>query len=253
MDRILLTAQKREVLGKKVKVLRKQGFLPAHVFGKSLDSEHISVSIKEFKEVFKHAGETGLIDLKIDGQTKPVLVRGVQFDPLSDQIIHADFYQVNLKEKVKVPVPLSLVGEEPELVQTREAIVLQTVTELEVEALPTDLVENIEIDISILKQIDDAIFIKDLEYNREKLTINADPEEIVVKLAPAVTEEMQKLLEEQAAETAEAQAEEAAEVAVEGEAVSEEAQAAGEQEEVTDKDQAGETTEQQTTQEETKK
>lgn len=208
MDRLSLQAEERKLLGKKVKNLRKDGKLPGHVFGKGVETEHVSVDGKTFLKTFKEAGETGLIDLKIGAEkVRPVMVRGVQFDPVSGEPIHIDFYQVNLTQKVKVPVPLILVGEQPESVHLGETIVLQTLNEIEVEALPTDLVENIEVDISSLKNIDDAITVGQLSYDRSKLTIHTPEEEIVVKLAPAVTAEMEKLLEEEAAEAAAAAAE----------------------------------------------
>lgn len=220
-------AEERIVLGKKVKNLRKDGLLPGHVFGKGLETEHVSVDGKTFLKIFKEAGETGLIDLKIGAEkVRPVLIRGVQYDPLSDLPVHIDFYQVNLSEKVKVPVPIELIGEEPEKVHLGEAIVLQTVSEVEVEALPSDLVENIEVDRGLLKEIDDAVTVGQLNYDREKLTILADPEEIVVKLAPAVSAEMEKLLEEEAAEQVAAAAEEAA--PAEGEAITPEGEAPAE-------------------------
>lgn len=210
MDRLSLHAEERVILGKKVKKLRKDGLLPGHVFGKGVENEDVTVDVKEFLKTFHQAGETGLIDLKIGKEKiRPVLVREVQYDPVSGTPMHIDFYQVNLSEKVKVPVPLVLVGEQPESVHLGETIVLQTVMEVEVEALPTDLVEKIEVDITPLKQIDDAITVGQLSYDRSKLTIHADSEEIVVKLAPAVSAETEKLLEEQAAEQA-AQAAEAA-------------------------------------------
>lgn len=216
MDRLNLKAEERIILGKKVKRLRKDGILPGHVFGKKTESEAISVDGKIFLKTFKEAGATGIIDLKIgEDKTKPVMVREVQYDPVSGQPIHVDFYAVNLSEKVKVPVPLVLIGEEPESVHLGEAIVLQTLNEVEVEALPTDLVENLEIDITTLKNIDDSITLGELKYDREKLTLSLADEEVVVKLAPAVSEEMQELLEEQAAETEAAQEEAAAEEAAE--------------------------------------
>jgi len=203
MDRLALQAQERKVLGKKVKKLRKSGQLPGHVFGKAVDGENVAVSQKDFLKTFHQAKETGLVDLKIGtASVRPVLIRDVQYDPINSQPIHIDFYQVDLTEKVKVPVPLVLIGEQPEAVHLEEAIVLQTLNEVEVEALPEDLVEKIEVDISQLKAIDDAITVGQLQYDREKLTIQADPEEIVVKLAPAVSAEMEKLLEEEAAEQA---------------------------------------------------
>lgn len=208
MDRLSLHADERKILGKKVKALRRDGKLPGHVFGKGVEGENVLVSARDFLKTFHLAGETGLIDLKIGAEkVRPVLIREVQYDPVSDELIHIDFYQVNLTEKVKVPVPLVLIGDQPESVHLGEAIVLQTVNEVEVEALPTDLVEKIEVDITALKNIDDAITIGQLNYDKDKLTLHAPQEEIIVKLAPAVTAEMEKLLEEEAAETAEAQAE----------------------------------------------
>lgn len=212
MDRLSLQAEERSLLGKKVKNLRKDGKLPAHVFGKGLDSEVVAVNTSDFLKTFHLAGETGLIDLKVGSEkVRPVLIREVQHDPISGLPIHIDFYQVNLSVKVKVPVPLVLIGEQPESVHLGETIILQTLNEVSVEALPTDLIEKIEVDISILKNVDDAITLASLNYDKDKLTIYDDPESIVVKLAPAVTAEMEALLEEAAAETAEAQAEVAAE------------------------------------------
>lgn len=201
MDKLSLKAQERIILGKQVKKLRRDGIIPAHVFGNKVDTEHISVNETEFKKVYDQAGETGLVDLKIGSEkVRPVMVRAIQLDPVSSRLLHIDFYQVNLSEKVKVYVPIELVGEEPESVHLGEAVVLQILNEVEVEALPADLIDKIDVDTSSLKSIDDAITVNDLSYDRSKLTILADPEEVVVKLAPAITEEMQRLLDEQEAE-----------------------------------------------------
>lgn len=229
MDRIPLKAEERTILGKKVKILRKQGLIPAHVFGKKIETEHVSVPYKEFLKVFHQVGETGLIDLKIGAEKiKPVMIREVQHDVMTDKLTHIDFYQVNLAQKVTVPVPFVIVGEQPETVNLGEAIVLQTLNEVSVEALPSDLVESIEINVSSLKNIDDSITIAQLNYDHSKLTLHAEPDAVVAKLAPAVSAETQQLLEEQAAQTAEAVAETEAgaekvegEEAAEGEAVAE--------------------------------
>lgn len=217
MDRLSLSAEERIILGKKVKKLRQDGKLPGHVFGKGLDTEHVTVDEKVFLKTFKEAGETGLIDLKIGSEkVRPVMVRGVAYDPVSDKPIHIDFYQVNLTQKVKVPVPLVLIGEQPESVNLGETIVLQTLNEIEVEALPADLIEKIEVDIASLENIDDAITIGQLNFDRNKLTVHAEEDEIVVKLAPAITEEMKKQMEEEVAAAAAVTAETAGEVAAEG-------------------------------------
>ena len=208
MDRLSLHAEERKILGKKVKKLRADGKLPGHVFGKGVEGENVLVSAGDFLKTFKLAGETGLIDLKIGAEKiRPVLIREVQYDPVSGKLIHIDFYQVNLLQKVKVAVPITLIGEQPETVKLGETIVLQTLNEVEVEALPADLIEKIEVDITSLKAIDDAITVGQLNYDKSKLTLSAPEEEIVVKLAPAVTAEMEKLLEEEAAEAAAAAAE----------------------------------------------
>lgn len=211
MDRIALKAKDRTIFGKKVKNLRKEGQLPAHVFGNTKEVEHVSVDLADFKKVFHQAGETGLVDLKIgEDRVRPVLIKEVDIDPVSDGILHVGFYQVNLKEKVTVPVPIILIGEGPESVKMGETVILQTLSEVQVEALPTDLIENIEVNIQPLKEIGDAITVADLSYDRSKLTVLAEAEEVVVKLDNAVTDEMKALLEEQAAEA------EAATEAVEG-------------------------------------
>lgn len=234
-----LNAEERKVLGKKVKALRKRGSLPGHVFGKGVDGENVLLSTKDFLKIFHQAGETGLIDLKIGSEkVRPVLIREVQHDPVTNQPIHIDFYQVNLTQKVTVAVPIVQIGDSPEAVNLGEAIVLQTLNEIEVESLPADLPEKIEVDITPLKAIDDAVSLGQLSYDRKKITISADPAEIVVKLAPAVSAQMEKLMEEQAqeqaAQAAEAQAAEGApkegEAPAEGEAPTEgEAPKEGEQ------------------------
>lgn len=214
MDRLSLKAEEREILGKKVKKLRRDGKLPGHIFGKGLESESVVVDADQFKKTFSQAGETGLIDLKIGTEkVRPVLIREVQYDSVSGHALHIDFYQVDMTQKVKVSVPITLIGEQPESVHLGETIILQTLNEIEVEALPTDLVEKIEVDITLLKNIDDAITVGQLAIDRSKLTVAASDDEIVVKLAPAITEEMKKQMEEEAAQVAAAQAEVAEEAA----------------------------------------
>lgn len=236
MDRLSLQAEERTILGKKVKNLRKSGQLPGHVFGKGLETEHVSVDGRTFLKIFKEAGETGLIDLKIGKEkVRPVMVRGIQFNPVSGEPVHIDFYQVNLTQTVRVPIPIVLIGEEPESVKLGETIVMQQMNEIEVEALPTDLIENIEVDITVLKNVDDTITVAQLNFDRSKLSIDKEEDAVVVKLDPAITEEMRKQMEEEAAAQAEAAAETAGaegaegEALAEGEAVEGEAKAEGEQ------------------------
>jgi len=217
MEQIPLLAQKRTVLGRKVKNLRKDGLIPAHVFGHKVSTIHVQVKTSDFAKVFEKAGETGIVDLAIDSQKKPVLIRNVQTHPVTDEPLHIDFYQVNLAEKVKVDVPLEIIGESP-AVEKKIGLLLTPVSEVEVEALPADLPEKIEVDVSKLENVGDEIKIKDLKVDRAKVAILADEELVVAQIGELVTKEMEAVEAEIEAEKVEAVAEAVPEaVAEEGE------------------------------------
>ncbi len=216
MEQIPLTAQKRTVIGRKVKQLRKEGIIPAHVFGHKVKTIHVQVKAGEFHKVFEKAGETGIISLSVDSEKKPVLVRGIQVHPVTDEPLHIDFYQVNLSEKVKVNVPLEITGEAP-AVEKKIGLLLTPVSEIEVEALPADLPENIQVDITKLENIGDEIRVKDLKIDRSKIEVQAEEDLVVASIGELVTKEMEALEAEVEAEQAEAAAEAAAEAPAEGE------------------------------------
>lgn len=201
MKRLKLTVEKRKVLGKKVTKLRKMGILPANIYGKNIKSLAVQVPQKEFDKVFKEVGETGLVEVEVNGEIKPVLIHNVQFDPLTRLVLHADFYQVDLKQKVKAIVPVTAVGEAKAVID-KVGILLQPLAEVEVEALPVDLPEHIEIDVSLLAVIDEQITVGDLKLP-EGVSVLTDPSQIVVKIAELVTKEAEK---QAATETAAAEA-----------------------------------------------
>lgn len=216
MAKLTLKAEERNTLGRKVKKIRREGLLPANIYGKKVKSQALKLNLLEFQKVFKEAGETGLVDLKIGRSTKPVLIHNVQVDPVSDTPIHADFLQVNLKEKVTAQVPVELAGESPAEKQGIGTAV-QYLDEIEVEALPNDLPEKFEIDLSKLESVDDVIKIKDLAVDTKKVTIEDDPEQIIVKVEPpkeeeevppveAEGEEGEEVVKAEGEETAEAEA-----------------------------------------------
>ena len=204
MQRHKLKVEKRTVVGKKVKKLRKDGILPANVYGKDIKSLAVQVKQKDFDAVYKEAGETGLVDLNVDSEIRPVLIHNVQRDYLTRLPVHADFYQVNLKEKVKTMVPLILTGE-AKAVADKVGIVLQPLSGVEVEALPTDLPENIEVPVEHLAVVDEQITVKDLKVPTG-VTVLTDPEQVVVKIGELISKEAQEQAE------AEAKAAEAAKV-----------------------------------------
>jgi len=191
MARLKLEAEKREILGRKVKNLRKQGILPANIYGKKIKSEAIGVKVKDFVKIHEEVGETGIIDLSIKGEEKPrpVLIHNVQRHPLDDSFLHVDFHQVILTEKVKVKVPLELVGEAPAETQ-KTGILVQIISEIEVEALPADLPERFQIDVSFLTEVGKAILIKDLNFDREKIKLEIDENQIIAKIEPLAKEEV---------------------------------------------------------------
>lgn len=182
-----LTAEERKVLGRKVKQLRRAGILPANIYGKKLKSRAVQVRLDEFQKVFGETGETGLVELKVNGEAYPVLIHNVQLDPVGDFPLHADFLKVDLKEKVGATVPIELVGESP--AEKEGGVVVQQMHEIEVEALPTDLPEKIEVDVSALSEIDQAIKVGELKVDKTKVEVKEDPERIVVSIAPPAKEE----------------------------------------------------------------
>jgi large subunit ribosomal protein L25 len=187
MQKHSLTVAKREVNGKKVRHLRKKGLLPANIYGKAIESVAVQVGLKEFEHTFKETGETGLIELHLDGQKRPVLIHNVQLDYLTQEPIHADFYQVNLKEKIKTMIPVVLVGE-AQAVAEKLGMLLHTLNEIEVEALPGNLPENFEVDVTKLATLNDQITVGDLQTG-EGVEILTDPTQVVAKISELVTQE----------------------------------------------------------------
>lgn len=213
MQDIKLPAQKRDILGKKIKNLRKQGLVPANVYGKKTESIALSIKREDFDKVFDEAGETGVVKLTIEGEKeeRPILIQNVQIHPLSEEPLHADLRQIVLTEKVKAMIPVEVTGEAP-AVEQRLGILIQTVSELEVEALPMDLPEHFVVDVSKLANVGDEVTIKDLSYDKSKVEVLIeDKEAVLAKIDPLAAEEK---VEAPAAE--EAEGEEKAEAPAEG-------------------------------------
>lgn len=188
MDKLTLKAEKRKILGQKVKTLRKEGILPANIYGKKVKSLAIQIPFKDFEKIYKEAGETGIIEISVGNSKKPVLINNVQIHPVTDLPLHVDFFQIDLKEKVTTGVPVELIGESP-AEKSGLGTVVQYINEIEVEALPTNLPEKFEIDLSRLAEVDKAVLVKDLAVDAKKVEIKSDPEQILVKVEPPRKEE----------------------------------------------------------------
>lgn len=171
-----------------MKTLRREGILPANIYGKGIKSQSIKLDRLEFSKVFKEAGETGLIELEVEKEKHPVLVHNVAYEPITDELLHVDFHEVNLKEKTTAQVPVEFIGESP-AEKRGEGTLVKYIDELEVEALPTDLPEKFEVDVSGMEEVDATMQIKDIFYDKSKLEVKEDGEEIVAKIEPLRAEE----------------------------------------------------------------
>ncbi|MEO8065801.1 MAG: 50S ribosomal protein L25 [Candidatus Doudnabacteria bacterium] len=194
MSDIAIQATKREVLGKRVKGLRNAGKLPGVLYGHDVKTQEIEMSDKDFQKAFKQAGESTLINLLIEGKTHPVLVQEAQRHYLNDQVIHVDFYAVNMKEKLKVRVPIHFLGEAP-AVKALGGTLVKNLSEIEVECLPGDIPQHFEIDISALNTFEDVIRVANLSAG-DKVTVLDPKDEVIVTVAPPRTEEEMKSLQE---------------------------------------------------------
>ncbi len=196
--KIELDAQKREVLGGKVKKLRRDGYVPAILYGKGQEPISLQVGLKDFNKALKTAGESTLVYINVDGQSYPTIIHDVSYDSITDEILHADFYKVRLDEKIKTSIPVVFTGEAP-AVKELGGIFIRNVNELEVEALPQNLPHELTIDISVLKNFGDKVTVKDLKTGLgalAKLTTEDDDAIIATVQEPLSEEELKASLEE---------------------------------------------------------
>ena len=202
MDRLELVATNRDILGKRVKHLRRQGITPVHLFGHGIKSLALQCDNRELEGVLDHAGQTALISLKVDHEKKPrtVVVREFDRDWRKGQLLHVDFYQVRMTEKLKLEVPIVLVGEAPAL-KSKASMLEHELETLTVECLPGKIPANIEVDVGSLTEPDQAIRVKDLVLDKDVAVLN-DPELVVVKIGWHHVEKLEEEAVEAAAEVA---------------------------------------------------
>jgi len=210
-----LKLTKRDILGKKTRFLRRQGITPSHLFGHNIKSLALQGPTGELEHVIAQAGMTRLINLQIeaDKQPKMVFIREIQRDPLSGRLLHIDFYQVSMKERMTADIPIVLVGQAPAL-KEKGHIVTQLLNHLGVECLPDKLPPQIEVDLSQLEAMGQTIHVSDIALDPE-VTVTTEPDQPVVKVtevaAARIEEEEEVAAEEAKAVEAEAATEEEAE------------------------------------------
>ena len=183
MQQLELRVHGRKLTGKKARFLRRQGITPVHLFGHNVESLALQCDGGQLEQLLVQAGMTKLVTLKLDGARKPrsAVVRGVQRDPLSGQLVHVDFYQVSMEEKIKVEVPIVLSGEAPAL-KTKGHYLAHELDTLHIECLPDRIPASVEVDVSSLAEEDQSIHVKDIAMG-EGISVLTDPEHVVVKVA----------------------------------------------------------------------
>jgi large subunit ribosomal protein L25 len=201
-----LQVRPRQIIGKKVARLRRDGVTPANVYGHRIESKAVQANTIELSHLLRSMGRNALISLKIEDERAPrtVMIRDVARDPLSGRIHHVDFYQVNLTEKMKAEVPVILAGTS-EAVTTFGGVLMQMVDVIHVEALPADLPSEYTVDVGQITELEQAIHVRDLHIDGGKVTVLSDPDVVVAKVAAprlAAEEEEVEAAPEEAAEAA---------------------------------------------------
>jgi large subunit ribosomal protein L25 len=207
-----IAALRRDITGKQVRQLRRQGVIPANIYGHRKESVAVQVPRESFVTALRSAGLTSIVDLSLDGEARPrpALIKQVQRHPVTDEILHIDFYQVSMTEKMTVDVPVVLHGEAP-AIKDYQGVLLQLLDSIQVRCLPGDLPSQLDVDVSGLTELEQAILLKDVPVP-SGVEFLVDEETMVARV------ESPRIQEEEEAEAAEAvEGEEGAEAAAEGE------------------------------------
>ena len=197
MENLTLQVTDRNILGKKTRFLRREGVTPVHLFGHNLKSLTLQSDTAQLQQIVSKAGTTKPISLKIENEKHPrnVFIREIQRQPSTGALIHVDFYQIRKTERMKTEIPIILVGEAP-------VMKVQTLNSLSIECLPDKIPPQIEVDLSPLQEMNQSIHVKDITLSPD-ITVNTNPNQLVVKVSEAVTrreEEIEEVVEEEAAE-----------------------------------------------------
>jgi large subunit ribosomal protein L25 len=190
MARKELTVQPRQVLGKKVAQLRRTGVLPANIYGHGIDSVSVQIETEALELTLKAAVANEVIDLTVEGEraARPVVIHSIQRHPLGRGILHANFYQVSLREKMRAAVPIVLTGRS-EAVETYNGVLLAGIEALQVEALPLDMPAHFEVDISSLTELDTSIHVREIEVPANVTVLTEEDVVVATVSSPRVSAE----------------------------------------------------------------
>lgn len=185
-----LTLEKRDIFGKKLNALRKEGKLPVTIYGPKEKAASYFVPLMPFKKVYQGAGESSIVTLVVEGDEKDALIHDVSTHPVTGEPLHADFYVIEKGKKVQVKVPLEFEGVSP-AVKTLGGVLVKVLHEVEIEAMPRNLPHNLVADISKLNTFEDQILVKDITLP-EGVTLIADPEEVVALVSEPKEEKLEE-------------------------------------------------------------
>ena len=208
MEGLTLKATTRDTFGKKTRFLRRQGVTPSHLFGHKTKSLALQCNTNELQQIIAQAGTTTLLNLKIDTEKRPrnVIIREIQRDVISRQLLHVDFYQVKKTEKIMAEIPIVLVGEAPAL-KLKGRLLMHPLSSLSIECRPDKLPHEIDVDLNNLEDVDQAIYVKDLDLDAD-ITIHNDPNELIAKISEkAVSRLVEEVVEAEVEEEAPAEVE----------------------------------------------
>lgn len=190
MEQIELRVQKRTLVGKKTKRLRRSGLIPAILYGPRTEASPLQVNERDLRLALDRAGTNHLIVLTLDEADEPrmTLAREVQRDVVTHSLLHVDFYEVVMTEKITADIPVTLVGESP-IVARNAGLLVRGIDSVQVQCLPSQLLGSIVVDISVLEELEQAVLVEDLEVD-EFIEILTNPEEVLVKVLPLRLEEL---------------------------------------------------------------
>jgi large subunit ribosomal protein L25 len=189
MERIVINASKRDVTGKQVSKLRREGYLPAVLYGAHIQPMPILLNYHETYKILGTTSSSSLVTVNIDGVEHTVLVREKQRDTLKGVYLHVDFLAVSMTESIRTPVSIELVGESP-AIEDFNGVLITGISVLDIECLPNDLPEKIVVDISNLKEIGDSITVNQLSIS-DKVTVHTSGDEVVVNISLGTSEEVE--------------------------------------------------------------
>lgn len=188
MDKVILKAEPRKIIGKQVNALRREGKLPAVIYGHNFEPTPITLDEKSTTKTLSTLTSTSLVTIDLEGKEHLTLVRDRQRNYVANRLIHIDFQVVSQTEVIRANLSIEIVGTSP-AVKDFNGVVVIGLNELEIECLPSDLPDRLTIDISKLEKVGDSVFVRDISFG-DKVQILQDPDEMIVMVTAAMEEEV---------------------------------------------------------------